>query len=82
MTSNTTLDQLLSDVNDVLGQLQTMLACASIDERIAINNAARLIYPNPATDPYQTLTTTINQLLYSSGFRERAASTKPCPIMV
>ena len=62
MTSNTTLDQLLSDVNDVLGQLQTMLACASIDERIAINNAARLIYPNPATDPYQTLTTTIYQL--------------------
>lgn len=50
---DTPAGELLSDLGDFLTGVETVLHTASIDERIAIGNAAAVVYTDPTgEDPY------------------------------
>ena len=60
---NTAEGQLLSDLNDFLTGLETVLQTASIDERVAIENAAAVVYNERGEeDIYQAITATVAEL--------------------
>lgn len=60
---DTPAGQLLSDLNDFLAGLETVLRAASIDQRIAIDDAAKVVYnERNEPDPYNRIITDIARL--------------------
>lgn len=60
---DTPAGELLSDLGDFLTGVETVLHTASIDERIAIGNAAAVVYNDPIKeDPYTQIITDVARL--------------------
>ena len=54
--------ELLTELNDLLGNLETMLHTASIGQQVAIESAAESVYGPNEGNHFTTLTQTITDL--------------------
>lgn len=59
---DTTAGRLLSDVNDFLTSLETVLHTASVDERVAIEDACEVVYPGVEGGCYPEIVNMVAEL--------------------